>query len=169
MTVQPHITAAVGAPRAVTLRYPAGNQVGEAGKPIQQRAILTWALQAAADLTAPGAILELPYRWRRFPVPEQPVYAAESQGAYHPQTAEIAAALDHLSRLIQDYKTHLEQRAAHEDANPSGIQHAPQALHDAVARAAALLQIIDGDAMDQLREIINRITVMELMISGKFV
>ena len=71
------------------------------------------------------------------PRPEQPVYAAESQGAYHPQTAEIAAALDHLSRLIQDYKTHLEQRAAHEDANPSGIQHAPQALHDAVDRAAA--------------------------------
>ena len=30
MSVQPHITAAVGAPRAVTLRYPAGDQVGEA-------------------------------------------------------------------------------------------------------------------------------------------
>ena len=32
-----------------------------------------------------------------------------------------------------------------------------------------LLQIVDGDAMDQFREIVNRITVLELMVSGKFV
>ena len=31
------------------------------------------------------------------------------------------------------------------------------------------LQIVDGDAMDQLREIVNRVTVLELMVSGKFV
>ena len=33
MTVQPHITAMIGAPRAMFLRYLAGTQVGEAGKP----------------------------------------------------------------------------------------------------------------------------------------
>lgn len=169
MSVQPHITATVGAPRAVTLRYPAGNQVGEAGKPIQQRAILIWALQAAADMESPGAILELPYRWRRFPVPEEPAYAGESRGARHPQTGEIAAALDQVARLVQEYKSCLEERVASEEANPSGIAHALPALRDAVARADRLLQIVDGDAMDQLREIVNRVTVLELMVSGRFV
>ncbi len=169
MSVQPHITAAVGAPRAVTLRYPAGNQVGEAGKPIQQRTILRWVLQAAADIQSPGTILELPYRWRRFPVPEEPVYAGESQGARHPQTDEIAAALDTVVRLVQEYKQHLDERVASEGASPSGIDHVPQALRDAAARADRLLQIVDGDAMDQLREIVNRVTVLELMVSGKFV
>ena len=169
MSVQPHITATVGAHRAVTLRYPAGNQVGEAGKPIQQRAILSWVLQAAADMQSPGNILELPYRWRRFPVEEQPVYAGESRGARHPQTDEIAAALDNVARLVQEYKSYLEERVASEDANPSGIEHGPPALRDAVARADRLLQIVDGDAMDQLREIVNRVTVLELMVSGKFV
>ena len=169
MSVQPHITAAIGAPRAVTLRYPAGNQVGEAGKPIQQRAILNWVLQAAADMGTPGAILELPFRWRRFPVHEEQVFSGVSSGARHPQTDEIAAALDTVVRLVQEYKSYLEERVAGEDANPSGIEHVPQALRDAVARTDHLLQIADEDAMDQLREIVNRITVMELMVSGKFV
>ncbi len=169
MSVQPHITAAVGAPRAVTLRYPAGNQVGEAGKPIQQRTILNWVLQAAADASTPGTILELPYRWRRFPVHEEPAYAGVSQGARHPQTDEIASALDNVVRLVREYKSYLEGRVSSEEASPSGIEHVPEALQEAVGRADRLLEIVDGDAMDQLREIVNRITVLELMVSGKFV
>ena len=169
MSVQPHITAAVGVPRAVTLRYPAGNQVGEAGKPIQQRTILSWVLQAAADVQSPGTILELPYRWRRFPVEEEPSYAGVSQGARHPQTDEIAAALDEAVRLIHAYKGYLDERAAQEAANPAGIQLAQDALVEAAARADRLLRTVDGDAMEQLRDIVNRITVLELMASGKFV
>lgn len=157
MSVQPHITAAVGAPRAVTLRYPAGNQVGEGGKPIQQRTILNWVLQAAADISVPGTILELPYRWRRFPVAEEAVYSGESKGARHSQTDEIAAALDNAVRLVHEYKSYLERRVASEEASPSGIEHVPEALREAVARA------------DRLLEIVNRITVLELMVSGKFV
>ena len=61
MTVQPHITATVKVPRAVFLRYPAGNQVGEAGKPQQQQAILTTALEAVAAIRKPGTVLEFPY------------------------------------------------------------------------------------------------------------
>ena len=169
MTVQPHITAAVGAPRAVTLRYPAGNQVGEGGKPMQQRTILNWVLQAAVDMSEPGTILELPYRWRRFPVAEEAVFAGTSEGASHPQTEEIAAALDTAVRLIQEYRQYLEERVATEEANPSGVEHVPGALRDALGRAEQLLQVVDGEAMDQLREIKNRVTVMELMVSGKFV
>jgi D-proline reductase (dithiol) PrdB len=105
MTMQPHITAMVGAPRAMFLRYPAGNQVGEAGKPQQQRTILTAALEAVAAIHTPGTIVELPYRWRRFPV----------------------------------------------------------------ARIQRLIDVLDTEALDQLREIVNRVTTLALRVSGKFV
>lgn len=189
MTVQPHITAATGVPRAVHLRYPAGNQIGEAGKPIQQRTILRWALEAAAAATVPGVIVELPYRWRRFPVAETPVFApgrapvddtadapvadadsgGESRSPRPQQTDEIAAALDAAIGLTQEYRAWLAERAAQEAANPSGEPLAPGALREGVERADRLLQILEGDALDQLREIVNRTAVMELMLSGKFV
>ena len=189
MTVQPHITAATGAPRAVHLRYPAGNQVGEAGKPVQQRTILRWALEAAAAAAAPGVIVELPYRWRRFPVNETPVYPAahapvdaldralvddknpgsESSSPRPPQTDEIAAALDTAIQLAQEYRAGLAERAAQEAAHPSGEPLAPGALREGVERADRLLQILEGDALDQLREIVNRTAVMELMARGEFV
>jgi hypothetical protein len=169
MTVQPHITATVGAPRAVFMRYPAGNQVGEAGKPQQQRAILITALEAVSAIQKPGTILECPYRWRRFPIQEAPVYTGISQGARHPHTEAIAETLDTLVRLAQDYKAYMEARVAEEAISPSRIPGVGKALQDHVARIERLIDILDHDALDQLREIVNRITTMELRVSGKFV
>jgi hypothetical protein len=169
MTVQPHITATVGAPRAVFLRYPAGNQVGEAGKPKQQRAILTAALEAVAAIQRPGTILEFPHRWRRFPIQEAPVYMGISHGARHPQTEAIGEALDTLVRLAQEYKAYMKTRVAEEAASTSRIPGVGKALQDHVARIERLIDILDHDALDQLREIVNRVTTMELRASGKFV
>ncbi len=169
MTVQPHITATVGSPRAVFMRYPAGNQVGEAGKPQQQRAILTAALEAVSAIQKPGTILEYPYRWRRFPRPETPVYAGISHGARHPHTEAIGETLDTLVRLAQDYKAYMEARVAEEAISPSRIPGVSKALQDHVARIERLIDILDHDALDQLREIVNRVTTMELRVSGKFV
>ena len=169
MSVQPHITATVGTPRAIYLRYPAGNQVGEAGKPQQQRTILQGALEAAAAMSSPGTIWELPYRWRRFPTEEQPVYTGVSHGAQHPQTEAMGEALDNLVRLAQEYKAYLADRVAQEIANPSGYPGVESALQDQVDRVERFIEILDNDALDQLREIVNRITTMELRASGKFV
>jgi len=169
MTVQPHITAMVGAPRAVLLRYPAGNQVGEAGKPQQQQAILTAALEAVATIQRPGTILEFPYRWRRFPTQEAPVYMGISQGARHPQTEAIGEALDTLVRLAQDYKAYMQARVTDEASSVSRMPGVGKALQDHVARIERLIDILDHDALDYLREIVNRVTTMELRVSGKFV
>jgi hypothetical protein len=169
MTVQPHITAMVGAPRAVVLRYPAGNQVGEAGKPQQQQAILTAALEAVATIQRPGTMLEFPYRWRRFPIQEAPVYAGISHGARHPQTEAIGEALDTLVRLAQEYRAYMQARVAEEVASTSRIPGVGKALQDHVARIERFIDILDHDALDQLREIVNRVTTMELRASGKFV
>ena len=169
MTVQPHITAMVGAPRAVYLRYPAGNQVGEAGKPQQQRAILTAALEVAAAIQAPGTIVEFPYRWRRFPMQEALVYTGVSHGARHPQTEALAEALDTLVRLAQEYKASMVARVAQEASSASRLPGVGKALQDHVARIERFIDILDNDALDQLREIVNRVTTLELRVSGKFV
>jgi D-proline reductase (dithiol) PrdB len=169
MTVQPHITASVGVPRALYLRYPAGNQVGEAGKPQQQRAILTAALEAVAAIHTPGTIVELPYRWRRFPLQEAPVYTGRSHGAQHPQTDAIGEALDTLVRLAQEYKAALEARVTQEAASSARLPGVGQALQDHVARIQRFIDVLDTEALDQLRDIVNRVTTLELRVSGKFV
>ena len=169
MTVQPHITAMVGAPRAVSLRYPAGNQVGEAGKPQQQRVILTAALEAVAAIHTPGTIVELPYRWRRFPIQETPGYTGLSHGARHPQTDAIGEALDTLVHLAQEYKTCMEARVAQEAVSTSRLPGVGRTLHDHVARIERFIDLLDTEALDQLRDIVNRVTTLELRVSGKFV
>ena len=64
MTAHPHITKSVGAPRAIYMRFPQGNLVGQAFNPEQQRSILRTALEAVASIERTGMILEYPERWR---------------------------------------------------------------------------------------------------------
>lgn len=169
MSVQPHITAAISVPRAIALRFPAGNQVGEAGKPQQQRAILTAALEAIAVIKSPGTILELPYRWRRFPIKEQSVFKGSSEGPRHHQTEDLGNALDVLVQTAQSYKSDLHTRLAEAEANPlpgQGLAHAYQLQIERLNQFATAL---DGDILDQLREIVNAVAVLELRASGKYV
>jgi hypothetical protein len=64
LTAHPHITKMVGAPRAIYMRFPQGNLVGQADNPEQQRTILRTALDATKSMEQPGTILEYPERWR---------------------------------------------------------------------------------------------------------
>ena len=131
--------------------------------------ILTAALEAAISMQRPGTILEFPYRWRRFPVEEQPVYTGVSHGARHPQAEAIGEAVDHLVRLAQDYRAYMAERVAQEAVTSDRIPGVGKALQDQVDRIDRLIEIVDIDALDQLREIVNRITTMELRVNGKFV
>ncbi|PKB78193.1 MAG: hypothetical protein BZY88_19775 [SAR202 cluster bacterium Io17-Chloro-G9] len=169
MTVQPHITASVGAPRAVYIRYPAGNQLGEAGKPIQQRAILTSALEAAIQIQTPGTIVELPYRWRRFPIQEDAQYAGESQGPRHVQVEAMGQALDSLARLVREYKEYLEGRAAQDAASAAPVPGLDRTFQTQIARLEQMAETLDTQVLDQLRELTNAIATMELRAIGKFV
>ena len=142
MTVQPHITGSVGAPRAAYLRYPAGNQLGEAGKPQQQRAIITAVLEAARQIDAPGSIIELPFRWRRFPIQEEPKFSGESQGPRHPQVEAIGESLDQLAGLAKDYQSYLEKRAADAAAAEPPVQGLGRTLAAQAERAEHLVEIL---------------------------
>jgi hypothetical protein len=64
LTTQPHITKMVGAPRAIYMRFPQGNLVGQAFNPEQQRSILRTALEAVGSIKETGTIMEYPGRWR---------------------------------------------------------------------------------------------------------
>jgi len=58
------LTASVGVPRAIFLRWPFGHPLGEPGNDVQHRRIIFDALRLLCADT-PGSILEPGYRWRR--------------------------------------------------------------------------------------------------------
>ena len=170
MTVQPHITSNIGVPRAVYIRYPAGNQVGEPGKPLQQRTILTDALEAVNYIQSPGTVVELPYRWRRFPIQEEPRFISDTRGARHPKAEAIGDALDTLVRLTNEYRAYLEERLAELEVSPNPM-HRTGATRwrwqlDNVDR---LRETLDTKALDEYRAIYQLVNGVELWASGKFV
>jgi len=59
------VTRRVPAPRAVYLRYPFGQPMGEPFALAQQRTILEDALRTLETATTPGVIVEPGYVWKR--------------------------------------------------------------------------------------------------------
>ncbi len=57
------ITASANQPRAVFVDLPLGHTTGLPNDPIGQRQILIEGLRAAWTMTAPGTIVDLPYRY----------------------------------------------------------------------------------------------------------
>ena len=61
--------ANVKPPRAMLVKFARGSMFGEPGNVKRQRRIILDALKALQTMTEPGAIQELPYRWKQ-PDPE---------------------------------------------------------------------------------------------------
>lgn len=64
VSVLRELTLRVRPPRAVFVRWPFGHALGEPFNRAQQRTIIHAALTALYR-ASPGALIELPYRWRR--------------------------------------------------------------------------------------------------------
>lgn len=169
MTSHPHITGCIGVPRAVYIRFPVGNQIGEAGKPQQQRAILTAALEAAWQIQKPDTVLELPFRWRRFQGEEVARINGVSQGARHPEFEAIGEALDETVRRAKVYRAYLTERLEKEKANPNPIPRMAMTLERQIDRVDKLIELLDTAVLDQMREAYNPIASLELTAAGKFV
>jgi D-proline reductase (dithiol) PrdB len=167
MTVEPHITSGVGSPRSVHVRYPAGNIFGEAGKPIQQRAILTAALEAASVIQKAGGVVELPYRWRRFPIIEQGKTLDTSDGRRHAPAAALGDGLDSLVRKAHAYQAFLEYRIAQNLATDQPAAGMHEDLARQIERIDDLVELLDTVAMDQLRPVLNAVDSLELRASGE--
>lgn len=63
MTSALDITQAVNPPRAAFLDYPLGHTTGKPHQPALQRDILLAALAGFSDLTTPGSVKMLPFKW----------------------------------------------------------------------------------------------------------
>jgi len=63
MTSAQDITRAVNPPRAAFLDFPLGHTAGKPNAPDLQRQILVQALSSLETMTAPGSVIELPFRW----------------------------------------------------------------------------------------------------------
>ena len=59
------LTAAVGVPRALFVKWPLGHPLGEPYNVLQQRTLIYDALQLLLTAQQPGIIAEPGYRWRR--------------------------------------------------------------------------------------------------------
>ena len=59
------LTAAVGVPRALFVKWPLGHPLGEPHQRAEQRTLIFDALHLLQTATAPGVIAEPGYRWRR--------------------------------------------------------------------------------------------------------
>ncbi len=59
------LTAAVGVPRVIFVKWPLGHPLGEPSNGPQQRTILFEALLRLATADRPGEIVEPGYRWKR--------------------------------------------------------------------------------------------------------
>ena len=57
------ISRAVGVPRAVFLDFPLGRTAGRPFDVAMQRAVVVQALNLLRDASAPGTVIELPFRW----------------------------------------------------------------------------------------------------------
>jgi hypothetical protein len=169
MSVQPHITGSIGAPRAVYIRYPAGNQLGEAGKPKQQRAIITAVLEAAGQIDTPGTVLEAPYRWRRFEISEEAHFPKESSGPTHPPLDALAESLDEVVSRAQAYKTYLEGRIAGDTRNADSPDSLAKIFAVQLERIDSFLEGLDPAGFDRVRDMRNSIATTELRVMGKFV
>ena len=63
MTSALDITQAVNPPRAAFLDYPLGHTTGKPYQPVLQREILLAALAGFGELTTPGTVKMLPFKW----------------------------------------------------------------------------------------------------------
>lgn len=65
VSVVRRMTESLPAPRNVLVRFRLGQVFGEPGHAAQQRTVLRAALAALGSVTESGAIVELPFRWKR--------------------------------------------------------------------------------------------------------
>ena len=63
--LRPEISLAMKVPRAIYLRFPLGNPMGEPGRPDQQTQILEDMLELLETADQPQ-VVDAPYRWRRW-------------------------------------------------------------------------------------------------------
>ena len=193
ISVRPEVTINMRVPRAVYVRFPTGNPVGEPGKPNQQRTILRGALAALAAIQEPGTLLEMPYRWRRMgdeeAGPTPPTRQGLQYSALPPQgkgeqdagpspdlhavaqahVAEIQGAYGALMGAVDRYRAWLAAELAAEQAKPAPEHEKVQALSPQLKYLTELAETLEGPGHDGLVRVSDRAVRIRHWQEGIFI
>ena len=193
ISVRPEVTVNMRVPRAVYVRFPTGNPVGEPHKPNQQRTILRGVLAALEAIREPGTVLELPYRWKRMGDEDPAARLAGSAGlrarpfaqagtearatsldadlfaTAQAHTAEIQATYGALLAAIDRYRAWLQAEMAAEQAKPEPDRTKLQALKPQLTYLAELSAALEGPAHDGLVRVSDRAVRIRHWQEGIFI
>jgi D-proline reductase (dithiol) PrdB len=186
ISVRPEVTINMLVPRAVYVRFPTGNPVGEPYKPYQQRVILEGVLQALEAITDPGTVLEMPYRWKRMPEVSGNRADAESGDQGKNSTVgsvageasfEAALALvqriEHdyveLMRAVDAYRSWLEAEIEAENGKAERDEAKVQALAPQLRYLSELQDELEGRAHDGLVRVSDRVVRIKHWQDGAFI
>jgi hypothetical protein len=188
VSVRPEVTVNMRVPRAVYVRFPTGNPVGEPDKPNQQRTILRGILAALRAIREPGTVLEMPYRWKRMgdedsalgarasrPLPgagETPALPGREPDLFavsQAHTAEIQAAYEQLMAAVDRYRAWLEAEATAEQAKSNPDAAKLQALSPQLKYLDELSAALEGPTHDGLVRVSDRAVRIRHWQEGVFV
>ncbi|MBI5641866.1 MAG: hypothetical protein HY954_00160 [Deltaproteobacteria bacterium] len=65
VTIVRKFTEEIRPPRSVFVKWPLGHPLGEPGNVEVQMAVINSAFKALYEIKEPGAIIDLPFRWKR--------------------------------------------------------------------------------------------------------
>lgn len=65
ITIVRQYTEKVKPPRSIFLKWPFGHPLGRIFNSLEHRAVLTEAFKALIEITEPGAIIDIPFKWKR--------------------------------------------------------------------------------------------------------
>ena len=186
LSVRPEVTLNVRVPRAVYVRFPTGNPVGEPHKASQQRTILRGVLAALEAIQQPGTVLEMPYRWKRMADEDVGTVGRPSQppagGTLAPaapeadlfaiaqrHTRQIQAAYQELLATVDRYRAWLLAEIAAEEAKSERDHIKLQALAPQLKYLDQLTAALEGPAHDGLVRVSDRAVRIRHWQEGVFI
>jgi hypothetical protein len=181
ISVRPEVTINMLVPRAVYVRFPTGNPVGEPRKPYQQRVILEGVLRALEAITEPGTLLEMPYRWKRMDQfsskasgsdEERAIVGAAGEGTFEAATALVRRIENEYMELMQGidaYRSWLEAEVAAENSRADPDDAKLQALAPQLRYLAELQAEMEGRAHDGLVRVADRVVRIKHWQDGVFI
>ncbi len=186
ISVRPEVTLNMLVPRAVYVRFPTGNPVGEPRKPYQQRVILEGVLEALEAITDPGTVLEMPYRWKRMPDVSGNSGDGESEdqgknSTLGPIAGEgpfeaaltLVRRIEHdyleLMRAVDAYRSWLEAELEAENGKLERDEAKLQALAPQLRYLSELQDELEGRAHDGLVRVSDRVVRIKHWQDGEFI
>lgn len=182
LTLLPHVSKGVGVPRAIYLRFPQGNAFGEPFDVKMQRDVLTTALDAVTAVRTPGTILEFPARWRTSLPEGDGVCSIGGEGASvscggvqmlpESEYPDLHDAVEHYDSAITALERHqrlLENRLRRYKSEGRDPATYERVVNGAIVVVEDLLSMLNGDAHDQLRWVVDKVGVLDSVDQGVWV